>query len=65
MERLVVSALSNVKFMTVNAHSQLASFDARILVMTLQFALGVGLLAGLYPAYRASRQEPIESLRMD
>jgi putative ABC transport system permease protein len=65
MERLVVSALSNVKFVTVNAHSQLASFDPRILVMTLQFVLGVGLLAGLYPAYRASRQEPIESLQMD
>jgi putative ABC transport system permease protein len=65
MERLVVSALSSVKFMTINTHSQLASFDPRILVLTLQFVLGVGLLAGLYPAYRASRQEPIESLRMD
>jgi putative ABC transport system permease protein len=65
MERAVVAALADVKFMTVNTHSQLAIFDPRIVVMTLQFVLGVGLLAGLYPAYRASRQEPIEALRVE
>lgn len=65
MERLVVAALSTVKFMTVNTHSQLASFDPRIVVMTLLFVLGIGLLAGVYPAIRASRQEPIDALRTE
>ncbi|MDD3927387.1 MAG: ABC transporter permease [bacterium] len=65
MEKLVVAALTRVKFMTVNTHSQLASFDPRIVVMTLLFVLGIGLLAGIYPAFRASRQEPIEALRTE
>lgn len=65
MERMVVTALATVKFMTVNTHSQLATFDPHIVVMTLQFVLGIGLLAGVYPAYRASRQEPIEALRAE
>jgi len=65
MERLVVSALATVKFMTVSTHSRLAAFDPRIVVMTLLFVLGIGLLAGVYPAYRASRQEPIEALRTE
>ncbi|UCH34351.1 MAG: ABC transporter permease [Armatimonadota bacterium] len=65
MERVVVAALSSVKFVTVNTHSRLAAFDPRIVVMTLLFVLGIGLLAGVYPAFRASRQEPIEALRTE
>jgi putative ABC transport system permease protein len=65
MEHAVVAALSSVKFMTVNTHSQLATYDPRIVVITLQFVLAIGLLAGVYPAFRASRQEPIEALRVE
>jgi len=65
MEKLVTAALSEVKFMTVSSHSQLAEFDPRIVVMILLFVLGIGLLAGIYPAFRASRQEPIEALRTE
>jgi putative ABC transport system permease protein len=65
MEHAVVAALSSVKFMTVNTHSQLAAYDPRIVVITLQFVLAIGLLAGVYPAFRASRQEPIEALRVE
>ncbi|MHB0935773.1 MAG: ABC transporter permease [Armatimonadota bacterium] len=65
MEKVVVAALARVKFMTVSSHSQLAEFDPRIVVMTLIFVLGIGLLAGIYPAFRASRQEPIEALRTE
>jgi putative ABC transport system permease protein len=65
MEKVVVAALTKVKFMTVGSHSQLAEFDPRIVVTTLLFVLGIGLLAGVYPAFRASRQEPIEALRTE
>lgn len=65
MEKVVVAALAKVKFMTVSSHSQLAQFDPRIVVTTLLFVLGIGLLAGIYPAFRASRQEPIEALRTE
>ena len=65
MEKIVVSALTSVKFMTVNSHSQLATFDPRIVVTTLLFVLVIGLVAGVYPAFRASRQEPIEALRTE
>jgi len=65
MEKLVVAALTQIKFMTVSSHSQLATFDPRIVVTTLLFVLGIGLVAGIYPAFRASRQEPIEALRTE
>ncbi|OPZ88238.1 MAG: Macrolide export ATP-binding/permease protein MacB [bacterium ADurb.Bin429] len=65
MERAVVAGLASVKFMTMSEHSQLATFDPRIVVMTLLFVLGIGLVAGVYPAIRASRQEPIEALRTE
>ncbi|HOS44249.1 MAG TPA: ABC transporter permease [Armatimonadota bacterium] len=65
LERAVVAGLASVKFLTMNEHSRLATFDPRIVVMTLLFVLGIGLVAGVYPAIRASRQEPIAALRTE
>lgn len=64
-ERAIVSALSRVRFLTVSAHTRLATFDPRLAIGALLIVLAIGLAAGVYPALRASRQEPIEALRTE
>ena len=39
-------------------------FSLWSVLMALGVAIGVGLASGLYPAYKASRMQPIEALRM-
>jgi ABC-type antimicrobial peptide transport system permease subunit len=42
-----------------------ASWDLRTFVDAIAVALGVGLIAGFYPAWRASRLQPVEALRYE
>jgi len=42
-----------------------ASWDPRTFVDAIAVALGVGLIAGFYPAWRASRLQPVEALRYE
>ncbi|WP_374682437.1 ABC transporter permease [Accumulibacter sp.] len=39
------------------------AFDEVTLIITLAFSVGLALLAGLYPAYRATRLSPVEAMR--
>jgi putative ABC transport system permease protein len=42
-----------------------ASWDIGIFAQAVGMALLVGVLAGLYPAWRASRLQPVEALRYE
>jgi ABC-type antimicrobial peptide transport system permease subunit len=42
-----------------------ASWDSTIFVQAVGMALLVGVIAGLYPAWRASRLQPVEALRYE
>ena len=42
-----------------------AEFDASTFTTSIGVALGVGLIAALYPAWRASRMRPVEALRYE
>jgi ABC-type antimicrobial peptide transport system permease subunit len=43
----------------------MAAWDPRTFVDAIAVALGVGLIAGFYPAWRASRLQPVEALRYE
>jgi putative ABC transport system permease protein len=42
-----------------------AQWDTVIFVRALMFALLLGVLGGLYPAYRATRLQPVEALQYE
>jgi len=58
---LLASALTAV----VNATLMPASVSVPILIIAVLVSVGVGVLAGLVPAYRAARLNPIEALRYE
>jgi putative ABC transport system permease protein len=40
-------------------------WEAAVFIRAVVLALAVGLVAGLYPAWRASRMQPVEALRYE
>jgi putative ABC transport system permease protein len=57
--------LASVLTAVVNATLMPASVSVPILIIAVLVSVGVGVLAGLVPAYRAARLNPIEALRYE
>ena len=53
------------KLLPLAPQGSVVSFDLNILLISLGFVILIGLLAGIYPAYRASKLKPIEAIRTE
>jgi putative ABC transport system permease protein len=53
------------KLLPLAPQGSVVSFDLNILVISLGFVILLGILAGIYPAYRASKLKPIEAIRTE
>jgi len=49
----------------VTAHLDLFAFPPWLLAATVLFSIAISVLAGVYPAFRAARVDPIQALRRD
>ncbi len=60
---LVVSYLGTIVISSVTDFSVVLGLDA--VVLSLVFSISIGIIFGLYPAYSASKLEPVDALRFE
>jgi putative ABC transport system permease protein len=53
------------RFLPLAPKGSVVSLDPRTFLLVLAFVLGIAVVAGFYPALRAARAKPIESLRSE
>ena len=58
-------AIATILAMVINAKGMPASVNIPILLIAVFVSIAVGVLAGVVPAYRGARLDPIEALRYD
>ena len=49
----------------VTAHPDVFAFPPWLLTATVLFSAAISVLAGVYPAFRAARTDPIKALRRE
>lgn len=57
------SLMGNIQMGAEGGMSLRAEISIGIVILALAVSIGTGLISGTYPAYRAARMDPIESLR--
>ena len=54
------SVMGNISLGNISAQAEISP---TIVIIALSVSIGIGLISGTYPAFRAARMDPIESLR--